>query len=689
MCIATSLRAHEVIAVKEEEKEEVVEEVQQQPCTNYSVNSFKKRTSFTIDYLSTEGVDPGIFVEMLDPARITEISEWHALGEVLYNYYHASKLGLEMWKKYTDYMVELYINAGGQTPRYLMGDYDGRMKVKYYTFKCDRVTVQTLACSAMVDSPGDYNKWHSKWCKGALIEALSGVPAEVAKAFYRINWLFCMCEVPEVGPTKWMVFNKYKHRLESDHKGTAVSSRGIALMRHYIQRMRITLEDLKASAADEDLERLETLLAKAGKLEAKLGTPFANTIVSMSACYFNKPGLTSYLDTNPDLLCVRTGVLVMTSMGSTVRPGRPHDFLTLETNTHYIPMSWGDPVVCKVLEWIRQTFIDGDLCRYWTKFISGLAQGGNHNKLFPAMYGPKGNNSKTMWIKSLEEVLGMEFVKKGTMTFLTHEDKNPNGASSMLAGFAKARLVLCEEADSGGKPISSGKAKNLSGNDSLYSRELYMKGKVDKPMATYVVVTNTMPEFTTGDEAMKNRFVVFPFLTMWLAELPPMTESEMYAARTFLANTNFDKVTEELATAILWIMVQTFPTYVKEGMKDKPASVKEYTKKYWEEKDMYTKFTNETVDITGKASDSITEAVAQELFNGWYDISYPKIRPPTRSKLVEDLNRSWGESKGGKWTGVKVKAHEKNFTPRTGGKMPVPEDDPFAVYYNSDMYASA
>lgn len=638
------------------------------PRKRFTINSFFKRKeqleNTPEEYKDDEKkIDPAVFLDMWEPDRIKSRAEWKTMGEAIYNYCNdegCAQAGLPMWIEETKKMLGRYTSDGSKAPGYLQCDIPGLCELNYYQFKAGRVTIENLAYIARDDDPVNFTKWHRKWYNPSLIDCVSGLQYDIAVAFFKTEFLDITCEMLSEKNINWFYFKN--HRLVNDYSSSTVMK---ILMGRFLFKLRQMNTDICMAiegAPKNQLEYADLIKDSISKLIAKMkGGAFARSVLNMSAMFFHKDKLGSFLDESPDLLCVKSGVLVSSATEIIFRPGRPQDFLTKETAATYREYGLGHPYVKKIITWAKQTFVDKELIDYWFKFLSSLLKGGNSDKIFVILYGPEGDNSKSAWVRVIYAALG-PYCHKGTMSMLTNEDRNANGPSPLLVKFKATRIIFFEESEDRSRPMRAGFIKGITGSDVYYARGMRENGEEITPHFKPVLVTNEIPETSKG-KAMKNRIRIIPFLSIW-ANVCPVTKSEQFLKRTFKMDKNFDDEIVFLGGPLLWMMVNGYDKYVEEGMGNIPKVVAEYTEQYWQEKDMYFQFTGERIQKSDLEDDVLSVTQVYEIFKEWYEEIYPKMKVHSRPVMISELTRIWGKPTGGKWCKIKPKYGE--FTPDVG-----------------------
>ncbi|CAK7995091.1 D5 DNA Primase [uncultured virus] len=579
-------------------------------------------------------VEAGLgFIEMWDPDRIVSRKYWKLVGEALYNIAGGEQSGLNMWvgvvKSILEEMPSLPLFYRDKNIRKLCEN-------AYNTFRLRRVTIKTLAWYGRIDNPELYEVWHAKWCEKTDIKALSLDPTDVARAFYRVYWLDYMFTYDGESPA-WYMFDG--HRLIYDPKGGDIRTKLCHDFISRFQRLKGHVNNQVMRDGGKGQDQSDKVFNNVGKLVKLLKDPYRKRcIIEEAQQFFMHRNLTEILDENPEVMGVGNGVICATEHDIDFRPGKPEDYVSMYSRVMYRKdYSWEDPTVYGVLVWAKKTFIDFTIFNHFLKFLSSILRGGNNDKKFPAWTGELGDNSKSMWVKALGEVLG-PYCKKMPMTMATGGRGEANGPSPALARTKGARVMILEEPEDH-LSLQGGLIKHLTGSDTFYARGLNKEGGDITPQFKLLLVCNKIPMMPSG-KAVKNRFFALPFESRWVNK-PPPTEAERYEKGLFKINPFFDKKIPTLATGLLWVMVNYYPIYLKEGIRTKPPKIKALTKLYWATTDRYHIFVRENTEKHEGGRIELGEIYGR--FKRWHKDSYPRLDIPDRPTFQGEMTKQLGD----------------------------------------------
>lgn len=563
-------------------------------------------------------------------------------------------VGLDMWIEFTEKAVRSY-----GMPGFLDGDVRRTCAGRYDSFSNSSFTIKTLAWYARRDSPDEYKKWHDKWCHGALIRSVSCDDCDIAAAMYRLYWLeFCCCYVGD--KITWYKF--CGHRWERDVGCDALRLKVAFDMSARYDALKVSLSE-DANGDDPDVrkdaeDKIRSIQSTVRKLRNK-GSRYS--VIGDAEPHFSDRNFVRNLDNNLMLTGVDNGVLEASNQGIFFREGKPEDYIRLYTSTPYKKfLTMDDHYVKAVLKWVRQMFVDEDLVSYIWKFNASILRGGNIDKILPALTGPTGDNSKTSYVKLLEETYHDLCFKMPESQF-TERAPSSTSATPFIDACEHTKLIIVDEM---GDDVLMKKsfAKRITGNDTQVKRGLYQGATKAKASAKVIIVCNNPPGVLNPDGAIENRFKVWPCDSKWKKDAPE-DEDEQMSRRVFKADPHFDEKIPDMAPAFLWLSVEYFDKYLLEGL-DPPDAVKKSTDNYWNETDSYRQFANEMLvkhwdDGSPDPAYKVTLDQLYKAFVQWYAMRAPGRRPADRNILKTQLDIRMWHNVDSVWNGITIVTHDR------------------------------
>lgn len=231
-------------------------------------------------------------------------------------------------------------------------------------------------------------------------------------------------------------------------------------------------------------------------------------------------------------------------------PPNPGDYITKIANVEY-HRDAACPKWLGFLFWAFSGFEAG--IHYFQKAIGYALTGDVSEKRFFILWGPHGNNGKTLIINVLRGILGSDYCVQVAAESLTiNRIKQIRSDIARLDGYRFASTSETGDQYKFNEPL----IKVLTGGDVITARKLYENDKEFTPELKLFVATNPKPIFNLADAAMMNRVDIIPFMQSVKPE-------EMN--RTLTA----ELIAEEGAGILAWA-VQGAVMWAKEGLGPNP-----------------------------------------------------------------------------------------------------------------------
>ena len=578
---------------------------------------------------------------MLGRHRVEKDHFWLDVGKSLYNCDEGGENGLQTWIRFTD-RSDSHVEE--------------ECRNLYPTFRDNNnLTIKTIAWYAKEDCPDGYDNWHKQWCRPAMDSGVSCLHADVAKSLYRTYWLeFTCCSLDQ---SQWYQYKNHRW-IKLDHGITLRQYISDDFIRKF-EKIRNELGTISFECGDKSMrDTSETMIKKITNLISNLKKVHLKQNIMREAMeHFYDPNFANIIDMNPNLLGLLNGVLEIVKDKAEIRSGKPEDYVTMCTGIPYrAEFSMSTDLVKTLMKWMRQVFTDEKLCDYFLKMSASCLKGRNDDKIFPIWTG-EGDNSKSMIVKLFEAAFGPYCIKFPT-SLLTGKRTGSSSAMPELARSKSTRLALLQEPDDE-ETIRGGILKELTGGDSFFVRNLHEKGGEVQAMFKMILMCNKVPAIPTGGKAVKNRTRIVPFMSTWVNN-PPQSEDEQFEKKLFKKDPFFEVQIPRLAQAFMWLLVQYYPKYIREGI-DEPPIVKEATSQYSEDNDIYRQFIGECI-VAAKTEDdqinndsSLSQAEIYREFKAWYRDSFPGNKPPDSNTVKMELINHGRLGKQGpkrRWYGI-------------------------------------
>ena len=598
-----------------------------------------------------------IFLPMLSNIRFTRDIYWVDVGKAIYTSFKGRREGLDLWIRYTQ-RHDVFSQED--------------CKERYWDFRDNSLSIQTLGWYALHDNPELYKDWHENWCHDAFNKATSGSHTDVAKAVYRLFWLKYRCS--SISPNTFWEFREHRW-VKLDHAVSLSKDLSDAFLKRIVNYQKAANESILSCEKGEERAIRASQAKQYQSLISKLQTvQFKGAVVREASELFYDEEFRNRVDSNPDLLGMKNGVIEVTSSSAFMRPGKPEDFVTMCTMLYYDDKINDDsPLMLKLMKWMRQAFTDKELLHYFLKLSASCLLGRNADKIFPIWTG-EGDNSKSMIVKLFESTFGQYCIKFPT-TLFTGKRGDSGSANPALARSAKTRVAFLQETDDE-DTIKGGILKELTGGDTFYTRGLFESGGEIVMTFKPILMCNKIPSINNSGAAVRNRTRIVPFMSKWIRDAPS-SEAEQFEKRLFPRDNSFEYQIPELARAFIVLLVKYFSIYKDEGLQI-PVIVKKATEDYFVENDLYLNFCEDCleriVDKTGQPNMTVSVGIGQVLpqFRVWYRENYPSQKVPDKPIISNEFKRVLGEPIKKKWFGISIKRPEDNPNNAAGKNTDIP-----------------
>lgn len=587
---------------------------------------------------------------LLHPKRFSKDSFWNEIIQAIHHSCEGNHKGLQLAKDYA------------KEHRSHHPSWEIECENLYRASAKSRITVKTVAWYAREDNPKSYQKWHLEWCRESMEEALTRRDNDIARSFYKWHWLNFLCTVSENGTVRWWEFKK--HKWHDIHKGVRLKQR---LSNRFFKRFgeyRTLLSRRSCETSDEgERLRCEADIKKIGALMGNLkSTASKGRIMTESIEFFLHDDFNAWMDENDNLTGVDNGILEICGEGCIFRNGKPEDFITKTAVVGYDPnFTMKHPLVQECMEWIHQVFPDEALARHFLKYCASFLKSGNREK-FLVVFTGEGDNSKSMICKLLGLFGG--YCVRLPLQCITQGRQRAGGANPEMARAKSAKIAIMQEPEDE-DVLKGGIVKDVTGGEPFFARFLNENGGEIKNTFKLILMCNNIPSFTNPGKALKNRLRVIPFLSTWVKNAPKDPE-ERYRTRTFQMDPHFEDRIKFLMPAFLWILVEYYPIYAKEGLIDPPI-IQETTDNYWKSTDVYYQFVEERLEEVYKpngerdAGASVLLSKMYSEFKNFMMENYSNNGLPDRKIVSNNISEHIGPIHGRKWFGIRIKQRMANL----------------------------
>jgi P4 family phage/plasmid primase-like protien len=581
-----------------------------------------------IEVISKELEEASKLISFLNEERANDRNDWMMVGWALYNISRGGDDGLDVWLEFSR-----------KSPKF------NEPKCIYeWTHMIDRkkITLGTLKYFAKLDNPDEYQKF-------LIEEGRKNMKKELKSSHYDLAVLLH----EQVGhqyvftDAGWYTFNNHKW-IFIERDGYELRNKiSKDLVEFFDGMLRETYIKLSQTPNDEDLKKNQKDIACI--IKCLKTTNFKNNVMKECQEVFYDRDFEKKLNTNRYLIGFQNGVFDLEN--NYFRKGLPTDYISVQMSISYKEFDSNDRRVIDVYNFLEKVFPDSSLRRYFMDVMSETFVGYNHRKNVYFWTG-EGDNGKSITQMFFEKMFGKLSIK-GPTTMITSKRPGSGSANAELARTGNGvRTIFLEEPDPD-EEIYIGVFKHLSGNDTIYARDLFQKGKDAPeivPMFKLFVICNELPSIRKGgDKATWNRIRVIPFESTF-SKTAPSTIEEQIRDKVFPVDSNFAQKIPELVEPFAWVLLnhRTQPKI------NEPEKVLTATDRYRMNNDYKHQFASQSIMNDENGVISPTDLCCK--YKDWLDENYPGMKPPPRMEVIKYFQKKWGDTdESGCWKGKRFK----------------------------------
>jgi phage/plasmid-associated DNA primase len=580
-------------------------------------------------------------IEMISIERSSKKNYWLDVGRAIHNIFGYSEEGviegLEEWKKFT---ARGTINVED-------------CEIVYPQLIDSHLTIKTIAFYAREDNPELYKEWHNRWTEPSLNCALDLTHKSVSEAFYRFMWLeFIFSPNTEF---QWFHYNgvylEPYNEISVLHKITKEFITVFQRYKHNLAQLQLDekIDDKSKKIHMQDEKQVIKLIEKLSN------GPYQKQILEFSKQYFRVTNFDKIYDSNANTIACRNCIIEVYSNEVVCRTGKPEDYITKCTEKFYPRnYTWKTKNVQTVMKIFNQMMIgDSEFVDFFWRFNASMLRGRNLDKIFPICTG-EGDNGKSIYAKFLQHAFGSYCVDMPPETISGKGGRGGEARADLAQAHGTRIATVIEPSNN---HMQSNVIKKFTGNDRSWCRGLFQKGGAIEQFYKLILLCNEIPDFSQIEKAIIIRVLLIPFKACFCNDAPE-DEDEQYSQKRFPRDDTLEDKIPELSTAFLWILVQYYPKYIKEGIKNRPSIVIKTNDEHWMEKDPYQCFITENLIRTGNPDDTIKYTEVFKTFKAWYIENYGMDKDTLKQDhVISQLKQSirLGVASDRRWKGWRFK----------------------------------
>lgn len=596
--------------------------------------------------------DAAELVSMIADSRADDYHDWTRIGWAIYTVSNGSQDGFAVWSAFSSRSYK----------------YDEDHCTKFWTDSTSKglLTMGTLRYYAKMDSPTEYAAWvHARTdCTSfrALVDMAEDYSTHTGMSECMHESFRAKYVCASVRHKAWYEYTS--HRWKVMDADTSLRNHVTPHAAEFVKDMRariasfvpngdavVTPTDDGGEESVDDIKAILHKLVKKIEMQTK-NDLFKSGVMREAQCRFYDESFSTKLNADPYIIGCRNGVLDLKT--NTFREGRPSDYISLQMNVEFKEFADDDLQVKQVETFLEQILPDPTVRQFFLDNYCDIFVGGNQHK-YLCVWSGDGDNGKSVTEALFEKMMGEYAVKLPT---------------SLLTGKRTASSAACPELDRAGdgvrwavlqepghdETINVGILKELSGNDTIFTRGLYKDGREIKPLFKIALVCNGLPKIPYADKAVWNRIRVIPFEAVFTDDAPD-SYGEQLATKTFKKDRHFEDKLPGMTQALAWVLLRHRRMRVSKGLLRiiEPEKVMAATLVYKMRNDFYTQFAEESIrrcpEGNGDTS-SIGVMSVYSMFKDWFKMNTTSVQMPNKLEFTDNLSKAIkAQPTNGRWIG--------------------------------------
>lgn len=507
-----------------------------------------------------------------------------------------------------------------------------------------KLTIASLHHWAREDNIQKYADIMRESVRDILMEAENGHHYDVAMVIYALYGHLFVCS--SIKYKTWYEFQGHRWvQIDSGHTLSIKISEELTKEFSHLNSYYYGMAPFKEHAERDDYYKKANTVRKL--IDNLKKTGFKNAVLEQCTHKFYDGNFEAKLDENKDLLGFENGVYDLKE--GYFREGLPDDYLTFSTGYNYKEYTMDHRYIANVDDFFKKIQIEEEMKTYLLTLFSSHLDGHNKQQRFILFTGFGGSNGKSTAVDFLTKSLG-DYASVVAHTILTRKRGSSSGPTPELADKRGVRFIQINE-PSGEDKIDVGFMKELSGNDLIPARQMYKEQFYFRPQFKMILICNILPYIPSTDGGTWRRLRVTPWDSKFI-DLDEKIEGKFQ----FYKDPEIDQKMEKWKAAFMWLMLKKYyPLYRNGGgMVKEPSKVKEYTKKYKADSDVYYEYLDEFYEVTNKAKDVMSFIDMYKSFVNWHrEAYYGGGTCPSKKEFKNYLINNNYVLRGSKLLGVK------------------------------------
>ena len=427
-----------------------------------------------------------LLVGILDVARVECYNDWVRLGWCLRNIDHR--------------LLEAWVEISQRSSKYV----EGECPRLWQSMRVGGLGIGTLHMWARQDNPERYREILRVDLARLIRGSLSATHYDVARVVHHLYRYEFACA--NIRHRLWYEFRDHRWR-ECDSAYALRRRISNDVFREYVVAKQQLAQ--RATGTDDEAEQKELLQQskKLADIALKLKvTAFKDNVVKECCELFYRESFEDLLDSDVNLLGFENGVYDLAA--HEFREGRPDDHISFTTGINFVLHADDHPTVQQVARFWETVLPQPDIREYVLLTLASCLSGHIREERFHIWTG-SGSNGKSLSVSLFEKTLG-QYCCKFPVTLLTQKRAASSSATPEIARAKGRRFAVLQE-PSEDERLNVGQLKELSGGDTVQTRELFKAPCEWRPQFKLFLLCNQLPHVPSDDGGTWRRIRVVEF----------------------------------------------------------------------------------------------------------------------------------------------------------------------------------
>jgi len=343
------------------------------------------------------------------------------------------------------------------------------------------------------------------------------------------------------------------------------------------------------------------------------------------------------LDSKRNIIRMTNGVY--DTITGTLSDPVPSDYVSVITGVPYQIFDDNSANLTKLIRILGSIFPNPEILDFFILSCSTFLEGYNSPKIFYIWWGT-GNNAKSLVQTLVMKTFG-DYCSTAPTSLVTGKRTESSNATPELCHLERKLVVFLQEPNPDEK-IKAGKMKEMTGNDSMYVRQLFKSGKTMILKAKLVIVCNNIIEIPGMDAAIRRRIIVLPFTSTFL-------DPAEYRARSFKGNLepnsniidlSVEKDLLSCQSAFMYLICRRYREWVHDEnmFLNVPHVIKKVTEDYITRNNYPLKFIRRYLHRVQIPGHAVAATEIYEMFKDWFRRGYPGKKVHDFENFTKELS---------------------------------------------------